>query len=565
MLTKYRHFFLRKAFPGPIAMFLFSMILGMSCSRLTKSDDQKSELPTELDSIVKAIMKEFDIPGISVVVLQGNKKLTSCYGHVDEGSAKLVNTNTLFSAQSISKTFTAIGVLKATEQGLVHLDTPITQYLPDFDVNSRYERQAQYRITLRHLLSHTSGLPADAPVGNTFCKTPNGKEYLPLKERIASLKEVWLMDSVGHRYHYSNVGFDLAAYVIEHQSGQPFSRFMKENVLDQIGMQTSTFQLDAVSTLPNRAIGHIYGVDEEIPVAFSSVGAGGLYTSAEDLGHFLTAATHSFHDMLDENNVHELVTTPGKTNNGYALGVVANSIEYCTPFYSHTGNGYGFTASMGWMPQHSIGFAILSNRESVYNGLVQIERAILKEFVPDNKNDRFCFKIGDLPCLVKPEDHNYYKSISGEYSNGSIALQFQFRDSLFGIIAPDDGAFHKIHFHSKNQWHFEDDSITYQFILRGEWLTNQNNGLTFKRVPMEKRPLGQLHTKWQSRAGRYRSYAYGVLPSVETIEWRNGALYFNDNVLKEHLPGLFFDDFGQVVDFRKNGVRIEYADYLKVD
>lgn len=549
--------------------FLVATAIFNGCSQEKSKNSEitfeKDELTPELDSLVRAVMTEYDIPGMSVVIVHGNKKLMGCYGQLDEDSTESVNPNTLFSAQSISKTFTAIGVLKATEKGLVHLDSPITKYLQDFQVNSLHESEVRHRITLRHLLSHTSGLPTDAPAGNTFSETAKGTKYVTLEKRTASLKEVWLTDSVGRRYHYSNAGFDLAAYIIERQSGQSFLSFMKENVLDQMGMQASTFQLDAVSSLSNRAVGHIYEVEEEIPVAFSAAGAGGLYTSTDDLGYFLMAATHAFHDILDENNLHQLVTTPSKTNNGYALGVFTNRIQYCSPFFSHTGNGYGFTASVGWIPQCSVGFAILCNRESAYNGLSQIEQAIMKEFVPDNESERFCFKIGDLPSRVKSEDYDYYRSISGDYSNGPITLQFQFRDSLFGIIAPDDETFHKIHFQSKNQWYFEDDGITYQFILRGVWLTNQNNGLTFRKVSPETPKSNQTDIKWKNKAGRYRSYAYGVLPSVENIDWREGNLYLNGRALKEHLPGLFFDSFGQVVDFRENRVRIEYGDYLKID
>ncbi len=147
--------------------------------------------------------------------------------------------STLFSIQSMSKSFTATAAMFAAQDGLVDLDAPITTYLPDFHVHSIFEEHPEQKMTLRILLSHTAGFPHDpAYGGNTDGKY--GAPAYSFEKHIASISDTWLMFPVGTRYSYSNIGIDLAGYILQVRSGMPFIQYVQEKVLDPLGMKDST-------------------------------------------------------------------------------------------------------------------------------------------------------------------------------------------------------------------------------------------------------------------------------------------------------------------------------------
>ena len=146
-----------------------------------------------------------------------------------------VNTGTLFGLQSISKNFTALAVLMAVRDGLLDLDKPIVEYLPDFKVNSCFEQNPEEKITLRLLLSHTAGFTHEAPVGNNYNFT-----FKSYSDHLESIKSTWLKFQVGSDYSYSNLGFDLAAEIIEKVSGLTFSDYLDKNIFGPLYMKSST-------------------------------------------------------------------------------------------------------------------------------------------------------------------------------------------------------------------------------------------------------------------------------------------------------------------------------------
>ena len=137
-----------------------------------------------------------------------------------------VTPDTIFSVQSTSKNFTAMSVLLAVQDGLLNLDVPITTYLPDFTVHSIFEEHPERKITLRMLLSHTAGFTHEAPVGNNFDLGP-----VSFEDHIKSISDTWLRFPVGTGYAYSNLGIDLAGYILQKASGQPFAEYVEEKLL----------------------------------------------------------------------------------------------------------------------------------------------------------------------------------------------------------------------------------------------------------------------------------------------------------------------------------------------
>jgi CubicO group peptidase (beta-lactamase class C family) len=110
---------------------------------------------------------------------------------------------------SISKSFTALGVLKAAAENLIDLDSPLKKYLPWFSVNSRFGSVEVERITIRHLLAHHSGLGTWSPLGNPSDSAYHARTF---EEVVKSTTGSWLKNPVGDRFEYSNQGINLAGY-----------------------------------------------------------------------------------------------------------------------------------------------------------------------------------------------------------------------------------------------------------------------------------------------------------------------------------------------------------------
>lgn len=149
------------------------------------------------------MMKERKIPGLSLALVDREGILwTAGFGHTDYDLKTPVTRDTHFAICSLTKTFTATAVMCAVQDGLVELDTPITEYLPGFTVNSRFEVNPQDRITLRHLLDHSSGLPLDT------LKLDRGSPNASFEDFALSISDTWLKFKVGERCSYSNCGMD---------------------------------------------------------------------------------------------------------------------------------------------------------------------------------------------------------------------------------------------------------------------------------------------------------------------------------------------------------------------
>jgi CubicO group peptidase (beta-lactamase class C family) len=315
---------------------------------------------------IPQILADSRIPGVSVALVDTDGVLwLQGFGQVDFNNGKPITPDTTFSIQSMSKTFTALAVMMAVQDGLVDLDKPITTYLPDFTVHSIFEDHPERRITLRHLLSHTSGLGFDAPVGNNDDWPSAGFEV-----HIRSISDTWLKMPVGKDYSYSNMGIDLAASIIQVVSGRPFPEYAHEKVFTPLGMTHSTYDVATILADPDRAIGHAVGFDR-VPVEVPMMGAGGVYTSASDLGRFLqfmlSRGRVNGTQVLRADLVDEMMTVPFDVNNTrhgdpYALGVswyldTAHQIWYP----NHGGGGFGFITFMAWYPDLGLGVAMLTN------------------------------------------------------------------------------------------------------------------------------------------------------------------------------------------------------------
>jgi hypothetical protein len=174
---------------------------------------------------------------------------------------------------------------------------------------------------------------------------------------------------VGTGYAYSNLGIDLAGYILERVEGRPFANVMRSSLLEPLGMGHSTFDRATIRSTANRAVGHIDPYPDP-PLDVPMTAAGGLYTSAGDLARFLrfqlNGGAIDGRVVLARKWLDEMQTVPPPHAGepaGYALGVVRHRWNTWPDLLEHGGSGYGFLSDLWWVPEVGIGVGVLTNSQ----------------------------------------------------------------------------------------------------------------------------------------------------------------------------------------------------------
>lgn len=314
-----------------------------------------SSVIKEINQMLPAAMALRDITGASIALVDDENIVWSAgFGYTDRSRKVKVTPDTLFHAGSISKSFTALGVLKAVDKGLLALDDPLKKHLPWFTVNSRSGEAEAEKITIRHLLSHHSGLGTWSPLGN-----PSDPQYhtRTFEDVVKSTRDSWLKFPAGERFEYSNQGINLAGYALEVTSGKPFADFMREELLGPLGMTVSTFDQAKATRTEGCALGYLSKRPVPIVngVVMPLIAAGGLFASANDLARFiifhLRGGSGVAKQILPHSLLQEMYAPQFTANNqmsGYGLGVY-KAIQHNTVRLSHGGLGYGISAHYSFL------------------------------------------------------------------------------------------------------------------------------------------------------------------------------------------------------------------------
>ncbi len=231
---------------------------------------------------IQQVMQQKHLPSLSVVLIDDQDTIwQEAFGVADLEANTPAEPDTVYRLWSVAKVFTALETLRLVEDGLVDLDTPITEYIPDFKLRSRFSESEP--ITIRSILTHRSGLPRNGCHWVDF--TPN-----VLADLVASLKDCYQTYPVGYRYKYSNVGFALLGYLIEEMRGERFPDYLRDEMLLPIGMDTSAFLRSYLPGNSEIAPGYEFYKEKYYPYNQGddkSIPSGNLYATIEDMGKFV--------------------------------------------------------------------------------------------------------------------------------------------------------------------------------------------------------------------------------------------------------------------------------------
>jgi D-alanyl-D-alanine carboxypeptidase len=308
-----------------------------------------------VDDLVQNEMRRHPIPGLALEIVQHGKpaKIAS-YGMANLEWRVPVTPETAFEIGSVTKQFTAAGILLLAQEGKLSVDDKVSRFLKDTPASWT-------NITLRHLLTHTSGL-----------KNYTGLDGFELTRHLTQAQFIRRMGrepldfQPGDAWSYCNTGFNLLGYIIENVSGEGYWPFMQEHVFGPLGM-SSTTNRDPRTIIPCRASGYetnragqYVNRDYDLTDVFS---AGAIVSTVEDLAKWNAA--------LDEQKLLTAATeqemwTPVRLNNGtthtYGFGWYLDPLQGRQNI-GHSGTTSGFSASIQRFPKDGLAVIVLANSD----------------------------------------------------------------------------------------------------------------------------------------------------------------------------------------------------------
>ena len=370
---------------------MYTRIIGSITAACLFSTGALAQQPSfdtaKLDTFVEEMMDAYDVPGVGLAVVEGGEiSYVRGYGVRDVTTGAPVTPDTQFPVGSVTKSFTALGVMLLVEAGRIELDAPVVTYLPEFRLA---DPEATRTVTVRHLLSHTTGLTrTDA---STYDPTITGTEI------VAAAATTPLVGAPGERFVYSNVNTIIAGAVIERVTGRSWKAFTRERVLEPLGMTNTTLSIDELRRQQDVALPHELDVQRGLrPTDYLTLGAdapaGALNSSAAEMARYLRFQLGNGAPLLTRENLNamhargvataefglaeliaaqaeaaadrpESVPDPLTTDGGYGF-YWGTGRCLGTDTVEHGGSTTGFRANVTLLPETRSGVVVLTNNGS---------------------------------------------------------------------------------------------------------------------------------------------------------------------------------------------------------
>ena len=336
----------------------------------------------EIEKLFKTFMERSQTPGaVFGVIVDGELVWLKTAGVREKTINAPVTPETVFRIASMTKSFTAMAIMKLRDEGKLSLDDPVARYVPEL-ANLPYPTADSAVLTIRHLLTHSEGFPEDNPWGDRQLAQSDETMRAWLRAGIP------FSTSPGTAYEYSNYGFALLGQIVAKASGRAYADYVRDNILKPLGMNSSTFEMTSV---PREHIALGYRREEnnwkpEPILAHGSFGAmGGLWTSAPDLARYVAFLMAAFpprdepdRGPIKRSSAREMqqawraspasafrstVDAPLQLNAsayGYGLGVSQD----CRFGHAvgHGGGLPGYGSLMRWLPEYGVGLIGMSNQ-----------------------------------------------------------------------------------------------------------------------------------------------------------------------------------------------------------
>ena len=398
---------------------------------------QKNAVANAIDELLTPAYPEND-PGAAVLVARDNKIIfQNAYGKASLKTSEMITPRYVFRIGSVTKQFTAVAILKLATQGKIKLDDPVIKFIPEFS-NGR-------SITLRHLLTHTSGIPSYTGLAGQQGPEQEAAEQT-IQERFNVFKDLPLEFAPGARYEYSNSGYFILGMIIEKVSGMSYGDYLKKEFFLPLGM-TSTYYDGGSQTISPRSTGYVQREKKFIEAGFvhhsKPYAAGALASSTEDLLKW-NNALFSF-EVLPRNVIEE-AWKPARLNDGreinYGFGWSLGRLDDLQLIY-HGGAIKGYVCYVLFIPHEKLFVAILTNKDQygVIDQSEKIARIVLNRPVTNPPQISVQDNILEEYTGMYKNSHNQYRAVTLE--NNKLFTNDVYGDIVEILPYRKDGFFMK--------------------------------------------------------------------------------------------------------------------------
>ena len=371
-------------FPTLGAVVVAVLLLASPAVQVANRDDPAPQTLDEFRAAVARVLEETGVPGAGLALVGPEGiEWSGGVGWADRDARVPVEATTHFRAGSISKTFVALAIVQLYEDLWLHVEDEVASHVPDVTIDNPWDETDP--VLIAHLLEHTAGFddmhfnevynlrdPPDIPLADVLARNP------------ASRRVRW---RPGTRMAYSNPGYGLAGYVVERVSGRGFDEYVRDEIFDPLGMETSTFRLTAESAL---LLARGYTDRTGPPVEPAQIylrPAGNLQTSPEELGRFVQMLLN-WGDLgeaaiVDPEYLNRMefprtsLAARSGLRDGYGLGIFGTlSLPY--KVIGHNGGIEGFLSWYGYSPARDAGYVVLLNSTASPEALTRISSLAIR-------------------------------------------------------------------------------------------------------------------------------------------------------------------------------------------
>ena len=378
-------------------------------------------------------MEQYHIPGGAIVIVQGNKILFEKgygYSNLEEKVAFDVE-KTSFSIASITKTFTAIGMMKLVEEGKIDLDKDILTYIPTLKMDNPYKE----KVTVRQLLTHTSGIDSSYTEDLSYEVIDNNEPHHLLD--LLNKRGIKVVSRPGEFVEYSSYGTVVLGAIVEEVGGISCISYIEQNILKPLNMQ----QTKLLSPDYSRTKGYIYNgkciTEAELKGYFKMYPEGGLVSTIEDMAHYIQMlvgeGNYEGNTILDEMLLKQMFMTQASFDEvlpGMGYGF-AECMNQGVRAIGHAGYSIDGTLSeVVIYPQYNIGTFIVVNQGSNNNIQEEFRKAFISRYL---KNEDLIDK--KFTSEKENEEHivKAHKNVAGIYRFSDYSKSNIHKGNTFGM------------------------------------------------------------------------------------------------------------------------------------
>jgi CubicO group peptidase (beta-lactamase class C family) len=411
-----------------LLVFLFTTAILLPC-HAQRARRVITTVPELTDSI-RRVMAQEHIPGLLLVLATRDSVLfAGGLGEANQATHQPVTAHTLFRIGSITKSFVSLALLQLIEQGKLRLNDEVRKIAPEVPIDNPWEATDPVRVV--HLLEHTAGFDDMLP-NHAINHGPVRRGVAGLAVFRAELRCRW---RPGERMAYSNPGYQVAGYLLEKLSGQPYEQYLTQHLLRPLGLPDATPSQDPAA-LPQLAQGYLYqgGQYRPQPARVLYTGAAGsMNASAADLARYVqfylrggrtaggTALVQPA-SLRAMETVHSTLAARSGLAAGYGLGNY--SLQYKqqnASFQGHGGTMPAFTSALFYNRALGVGYALSNNGDNASSRIDQLVQQFLLRHVPR--------PVLPAPVALASTEAGAYL---GHYRFASVRNSYQFSQELLG-------------------------------------------------------------------------------------------------------------------------------------